>query len=153
MYAYISDITTIKSRTTRIAFYDVFLMIGPPCGIFLSNITVKDLGYDNSFLIVGSIYAICILYILIRIEETRGRRARSDIDQELQPKTNSQLMDLCNCKNVKETFTTTFQKRPNFGRARIILLLLSICLMVMEFSKLFDHLPLFTFLNSNLFHK
>ncbi|RXG58405.1 Solute carrier family 46 member 3 [Armadillidium vulgare] len=134
MYAYVSDITTIKTRTTRIAFYDMFLMIGPPCGILLSNVTVKNLGFGGSFLIVGFIFAICIVYIIIRIKETRGCSAISDNDQELQLKSNSKLADLCNWRNVKETFITTFQKRPNYGRTRIILLMLAICLMVMEFN-------------------
>ena len=53
IYGYIADVTKLRSRTSRVAFVDLFLFFAMPCGIFLSDYIFRAGGnfHQISFLI------------------------------------------------------------------------------------------------------
>ena len=70
IYAYISDISHIRARTSRVAFLDLFVFLGFPVGMFLSASLFKVGGY---YLVFGTVsccscciplHLICIFYPL-----------------------------------------------------------------------------------------
>jgi MFS family permease len=72
MYSYLADVTSLRSRTTRIGLLDIFLFAGIPSGTFLSAYIFKYFGYYGIFLSVLVIQTLCILYIVVKIKDTRG---------------------------------------------------------------------------------
>lgn len=138
MYSYISDITAVKSRTARIAFFDTFIILGSTCGLILSNVTKTTIGFDGAYIVIFILLIFPIIYILVQIKETRGQDAYYDQSNELIPKPNAKLRDLFNCENIRQTFKTTFEPRPNYGRAKVVLIMICICLMVFGFGKYYS---------------
>ena len=72
MYSYLADITSLRSRTTRIGLLDIFLFAGIPSGSFLSAYIYEHFGYYGVFFTALAIQITCILYITIKIKDTRG---------------------------------------------------------------------------------
>lgn len=143
MYSYISDISEIRNRTVRIAFFDTFVLLGSSFGLLLSNATKPTIGFEGTYIVIGSAYILAAIYIVTRIEETRGQNARCDLQSELAPKSGTKLKDLFDCDNIRQTFVTTFEKRPNFGRTKVVLLMASLCFMIFVFS---EYVTIFVFI-------
>jgi MFS family permease len=49
MYSYISDVTRLRSRTSRVALMDLFMFLGFPVGTFISGPLFKFGGYYTVF--------------------------------------------------------------------------------------------------------
>lgn len=54
MYSYISDISSGRSRTSRVALIDLFMFLGFPIGTFVSGPVFKYGGYYSIFGLVSS---------------------------------------------------------------------------------------------------
>ncbi|XP_076058807.1 putative peptidoglycan muropeptide transporter SLC46 [Oratosquilla oratoria] len=134
-YSYIADLTKLQSRTMRIAFMDAMMFVGAPVGLFISKPIFEKLGYIGIYGIAGGLHFICIIYIIVRIEDTRGPLSRYRLEsRELSEKSGNMCTNLFDVKNVKETFVTTVKWRENRGRSKILLLMFALCLLVICFS-------------------
>ena len=54
MYSYISDVSSGRSRTSRIALIDLFMFLGYPIGTFISGPIFKYGGYYTVFGLVSA---------------------------------------------------------------------------------------------------
>jgi MFS family permease len=49
MYSYITDVSRVRSRTSRVAFLDLFMFLGFPIGVFISGPVFKFGSYYATF--------------------------------------------------------------------------------------------------------
>ena len=133
-YAYMTDITKVRARTTRIALMDFSFVIGYPFGIWLSNWIYYELSYSGIYGISAAIFFVGIVYSLVRIEDTRGPFSKLHLENtEFAQRPNSMIKDLFDTKNVKDVMNVCLKLRPNQGRGKILALMLSMFFTVFAF--------------------
>lgn len=129
MYSYLADVTSLRSRTTRIGLLDIFLFAGIPSGTFLSAYIFKYFGYYGIFLSVLVIQTLCILYIVVKIKDTRGPSSDycypdSEMDN-VPTSTFRRYLSIVDFHQLFDVFRVSFKKREhNFRRVIIILIFL-----------------------------
>jgi len=129
MYSYLADVTSLRSRTTRIGLLDIFLFAGIPAGTFLSGYIFKYSGYYGIFLSVLVIQVLCILYIVFKIKDTRGPGSDycypdSEMD-DVQTSTLRRYLSIVDFHLLFDVFRVSFKRREhNFRRVIIILIFL-----------------------------
>ncbi|XP_064095307.1 probable peptidoglycan muropeptide transporter SLC46 [Macrobrachium nipponense] len=133
-FAYITDITKPRSRTTRIALMDFSFVLGFPLGIWLSDIIYYELGYFGIYGISASLFFLTIMYSLIRIEDTRGPFSKLNLENvEFTQRPNNMLGDLFDTQNMKDSIAVCSKLRPNNGRGKILALMVSMFLTLFTF--------------------
>jgi len=138
MYSYLADITSLRSRTTRIGLLDIFLFAGIPSGSFLSAYIYEHFGYYGVFFTALAIQIICILYITIKIKDTRG--PNSDYcypESELDTMSSSILkryLSIFDPVQFVDVFRVSFKKRENNRRRVIVILIFLMLLNITIFS-------------------
>jgi len=138
MYSFLADVTSIRSRTTRIGLLDIFLFAGIPSGTFLSAYIFKYCGYYGIFLTVLVIQILCILYVVFKIKDTRG--PGSDYcypDSEMEPIQASALrryMSIVDFHQLIDVFRVSFKRREHNLRRVIVILIFLMLLNVTIFS-------------------
>lgn len=119
-YSYVSDLSGLQSRTLRIAFLDFTMFVGAPVGLFLSSVIFSRFGYVGVFSISGAGFLLSVLYIVLRIEDTRSHHgAKCDM-----------VRDLFDLTNVRATLTVATKRRKDHGRAKIFALMFAMCLLL-----------------------
>ncbi|XP_064107395.1 lysosomal proton-coupled steroid conjugate and bile acid symporter SLC46A3-like [Macrobrachium nipponense] len=119
-YAYISDISDHRSRTLRMAFLDFVMFIGNPLGLYLSNVIFNRFGYKGVFTISSAAFLLGLIYILIRIEDSRGPWAGE----------NQMLKDLFDLSKIRKSLAIAVRKREDHRRAKIFSLMAAMCLLL-----------------------
>ena len=155
VYSYMSDITTSKVRTKRLAFLDGVFPIGYTLGNSLSGLIKSQFGFYYNFGF-GILFAtLAILYCCFMVKESRSVRNEGEqLNDESMcrnkgEKRLSQAMitnggektlprgckrffcDTLQLKNFKEGFETVLRKRPNHNRRYILLLIIAFELQVL----------------------
>ncbi|XP_042208942.1 solute carrier family 46 member 3-like isoform X2 [Homarus americanus] len=133
-YSYMADITKFRARTMRIAFLDLGFGLASPIGLLLSDYLFYRLGYAGVYGFSGLFFLFGIIYTIIRIEDTRGPFSKYQPETcELTHRPGNRFRDIFNTKNVKETFAVVMKSRPDRGRAKILLLMTAMCLLLFSF--------------------
>ncbi|KAK8379478.1 hypothetical protein O3P69_019408 [Scylla paramamosain] len=133
-FSYVSDITRVRSRTTRIALLDLGFSLGSPIGILLSSIVYYYIGYLGIYTSGTCIFIIALLYVITCVKDTKGPSANpAGLQQTSGVAMGRMCADLFDTDNVRRSFATAFKRRPHKGRAKVLLLIAAMCLMVMEF--------------------
>ena len=79
-YSYITDISTPKSRTKRLAFLDGLFPIGFFTGMALSGFMKKELGYIPHFGIAMGCAIAAMLWALVILKDSRKMRPPEALD-------------------------------------------------------------------------
>jgi len=124
IFSYISDITNVRERTSRLAIIDFFLFIGFPTGTFLSGLIFKHLGYYGIFGSVAVCQLVCMLYILMFVKES----IEVDTENQLTLSSSWNLGSILNWRLVNEVFEATFRKRQH--KMRRVILILIFCMLM-----------------------
>lgn len=130
IYSYISDVTYLKARTSRVAFLDLFVFLGFPVGVYVSGLIFKAAGFYAIFGMAALFTFLGSLYLALFITDTRGPRSSH------QP-TNEELTDdrhPLSIHNVVDVFKTCFKSRPHRLRSVILLLILAMLLNLSTFT-------------------
>ena len=115
LYGYVSDITSAKNRTIRLSLVNGIFSLGFVVGTKLGSYLFQNV--SNYYIIFGTSigFALCgIFYTLFCVKES--------VKKSKEEKNEHKFFDLA---NVKGSFQTTFKKRPNNDRTRLILLVLN----------------------------
>ena len=72
-FAYISDVTSTKTRMVRITILEVCIGVASAISQFASGYLIDAIGYLYTFLILVVITLVNILYVLFMVKETRRR--------------------------------------------------------------------------------
>jgi PCFT/HCP family folate transporter-like MFS transporter 1/3 len=138
MYSYLADVTSLRSRTTRIGLLDIFLFAGIPSGTFLSAYIFKYFGYYGIFLSVLVIQILCILYVLIKIKDTRGPGSDycyPDSEMDTVPtSTVRRYLSIVDFHQLFDVFRVSFKRREHNLRRVIVILIFLMLLNVTIFS-------------------
>ncbi|XP_068214719.1 lysosomal proton-coupled steroid conjugate and bile acid symporter SLC46A3-like [Palaemon carinicauda] len=130
-YAYISDVSDHRSRTLRMAFLDFVMFIGTPLGLYLSNVIFNRFGYKGVFTISSSAFLLGLIYILLRIEDSRGPSVEPSPDPHQRPSVRNQMVkDLFDLSKIKGSLAIATRKREGHVRARIFSLMVAMCLLL-----------------------
>lgn len=136
-FSYISDITKLRARTTRVALVDLGFSLGSPVGLLLGDFLYYYVGYLGIYWTAAGLYLLATLYTIIRVKDTRGPTARPGVPSgPVQGREIGMCQDLFDTENVRRSFATAFKRRPDKGRAKVLLLIAAMCVMVMEFGGL-----------------
>ena len=93
----------------------------------------NKLGYQGVYFISIGLFCLSILYIIFRIEETTGPRAKHCSGNELQERRSTGCNSLFDVIHVKEAFTTCFRYRQNNGRYKVLILIFALCIIVFTY--------------------
>ncbi|KAA0199013.1 hypothetical protein HAZT_HAZT002235 [Hyalella azteca] len=105
-YSYITDKSGEKSRTSRIAVLDAAMVVALPVGLLLSDVLYSKLGYWPVFAVSACIYLLALQY----------------------------LACIGGCMtSLRDTINTCCKRRPCYGRARLWILILTLCCLVITY--------------------
>ncbi|XP_061401831.1 probable peptidoglycan muropeptide transporter SLC46 [Musca vetustissima] len=126
VFSYIADITTEEERTLRIGILNVCFSVGVPIGTALSGVLLKKIGFYGVFSISASLYVVSLFYGFFFLPEPRPRC----IQPEDKHKPRNLLADFFDKEHVIETFRVAFKKGENKRRARVILLMIVVMVVI-----------------------
>ncbi|KOB70347.1 putative adenylate cyclase [Operophtera brumata] len=121
-FAYISNTSSMESRTFRVGIGCLCLTVGGPIGSVLSGVLLKHIGYYGVFSLSSLLYIISIVYGYYYIEEPK----RPEKSEKVPSNVRVFLKSFFDVQHVKDTLTVSFKKGPNHRRAKSILVLASI---------------------------
>lgn len=120
----------------RIAIMDLFMILGVPLGLLLSDVTYYSIGYLGIYGISALCFLIAIIYAIVRIEDTRGRFSKYHMEAtELAHNPGNMCKDLVDTDNVKNSITVCFKPRRHKLRAKILSLMVAMCVNVFLFGE------------------
>lgn len=131
--AYISDVTSVKSRTGRVSNTVSSWYLGGPLGLLVGAVAIQNVGVELALALVFASYVSIFIYIFFFIKESHGPFAEvkgveeSPIKKEDVTKLRM-LVDLFSWRRVLESFKTALRKRE--GSARVILIALIVSNMI-----------------------
>ncbi|XP_037799540.1 proton-coupled folate transporter-like isoform X2 [Penaeus monodon] len=131
--AYISDVTSVKSRTGRVSNTVSSWYLGGPLGMLVGAVAIQNVGVELALALVFTAYVSIFTYVFFFIKESHGPFAQVKGVEESPIKKEDvtrlrMLSDLFNWRRVLESFKTALRKRE--GSARVILIALIISNMV-----------------------
>ena len=116
VYNYISYITSIESRTQRIAIIESCLMFGSTVGLILSGILLDLTSFQFSFLFIIFVHIINIIYIIFYVKEV--------IQTKAEIKSWKNIYEIvCFCNDIKDSLRITFKQRKLHQRRYLLLAL------------------------------
>ncbi|XP_059079164.1 lysosomal proton-coupled steroid conjugate and bile acid symporter SLC46A3-like [Tigriopus californicus] len=136
-YAYISDVSTKKQRTKRLAFLDGLFPIGFFTGLSISGVIKKKWGFIPNFALGMGAAILAVIYTMFFLKDSRLNRpeeVKQSVDlskskDEGPPKLKrffcAEMFDL---NNLKAAFHATFHKRDHGLRPYLILLMVTFIL-------------------------
>ncbi|CAG4947128.1 unnamed protein product [Colias eurytheme] len=69
MFSFMTDRTTVKTRTFRLGLVTICVSLGTPAGTALSGVALKALGYYGVFCVILVLHICSFLYGLFRLED------------------------------------------------------------------------------------
>ncbi|XP_023308597.2 tetracycline resistance protein, class A [Lucilia cuprina] len=126
VFSYIADITTEEERTLRVGILNICFSVGVPIGTALSGVLLKKIGFYGVFSISASLYVFSLVYGFFFLPEPRPRC----IQPETKEKPKSLLADFFDKQHIVETFRVAFKKGENKRRARVILLMIVVMVVI-----------------------
>ncbi|CAL4082157.1 unnamed protein product, partial [Meganyctiphanes norvegica] len=124
-YSYISDNAAHESRTFLLGNIVLLYMLGKLLGGLLSDVVLDTCGHDGFFFISLFIFVFCIIYITLKIKDTRGLclsgfTSSCNFTQS--------LLDVATIENLKAGVVAIQRQREGHSRARIWLYILTLCI-------------------------
>lgn len=131
-YAYISDVSTHKNRTKRLAFLDGLFPIGFFTGMSVSGVIKKKWGFIPNFALGMGAAILAVLYVIFFLKDSRHNRPDEVKKTASLPKSKEKdngtklkrsiCAEIFDVENLKASFGATFHKRDHGLRPYLILL-------------------------------
>ncbi|XP_026494284.2 probable peptidoglycan muropeptide transporter SLC46 [Vanessa tameamea] len=109
-YCYVSDITTKDKRSLRMTIVEASVSAGSVIGAVASSYVLRAVGNVYLLLISAMLFVVAYVFTNVCLKESLANAVQGGI---------STVLDI---KLMKEMFVECFKKRPNHGRAQILLL-------------------------------
>ena len=112
-------------------------------GVFCSMELYKKVGYLGTYSVSLALFLFCIIYVIVRIKDTRGPMSKHRNESEMQERARISCSQLFDVNYVYSAFVICFKNRENKGRFKILIIILSLCLLVFSFGKYLLFLNMF----------
>ncbi|XP_013162941.1 PREDICTED: proton-coupled folate transporter-like [Papilio xuthus] len=109
-FCYVSDITSIEKRSFRMTLVETAVSIGSVIGAISSSYVLRAVGIVYLLLIATTLYVFAYVFTIVFLKES------------LQGAVEGNLLSVLDFSLIKEMGKKCFKKRPNHGRAQILLL-------------------------------
>ncbi|CAH0713274.1 unnamed protein product, partial [Brenthis ino] len=109
-FCYVSDITTTEKRSLRMTIVEASVSAGSVTGAILSSFVLRAVGHVYLLVISTLLFVIAYLFTKICIKESLPQAVPGGI---------TSVLDF---KLIKAMIVECFKRRPNYGRAQILLL-------------------------------
>ncbi|KPJ09641.1 Proton-coupled folate transporter [Papilio machaon] len=109
-FCYVSDITSIEKRSFRMTLVETAVSIGSVIGAISSSYVLSAVGIVYLLLIATTLYVVAYVFTILFLKES------------LQGAVEGKLLSVLDFSLIKEMVKKCFKKRPNHGRAQILLL-------------------------------
>ncbi|KAF2884242.1 hypothetical protein ILUMI_21934, partial [Ignelater luminosus] len=125
VYAYISGISNMETRTIRIGAVNMFSNVSLTIGIALSGILYKKIGFYGVFSTALTMYLTGIIYGFFRIKEHNQ-------DDEIKTKEEnvSFIKDFFNLQHISETFQVAFKEGERNRKKRICTIMILVMVII-----------------------
>lgn len=157
-YSYISDISTEKQRTRRLAFLDGIFPVGFFFGMSMSGVIKQKLGYSATFGLGLTFALLAMFYAIFFLKDSRQMRPREVLEameaKEAYNNNNEEKSSKNACcqmfdvANVQRAFKTTFKQRPH--GLHLIVVLLSFIFVMEIFVMNGSHSTMFLYMRKEL---
>ncbi|XP_047986189.1 proton-coupled folate transporter-like [Leguminivora glycinivorella] len=127
IFSYISDISSVETRTFRIGVTNLCTTAGGPIASALSGVLLHNIGYYGVFAVSGLLFLFSICYGFVFIQDPEQPVSEKEIEDKSGGVCGS-LKSFFNTKHVKDTLAVAFKKGPNHRQAKSILILTCILL-------------------------
>ncbi|KAL5244759.1 hypothetical protein ACI65C_012169 [Semiaphis heraclei] len=118
-YSYIGDATSLGQRTFRIGALNAVMAVSMAIGTSMSGIIYNKLGFYGAYGISSVLIIIGLLYGLLFVKDVTPV---TEVNKNKSYRTTiSEFLDF---KHITQSFKTTFKKRPNKQRIKIIILII-----------------------------
>ncbi|XP_042228605.1 proton-coupled folate transporter-like [Homarus americanus] len=111
--AYISVISSKRSRTFRMAFVNMLMLLGAPAGNAVGTFIYNSYGYNFVFGAEIVIYIVSMLYIVARLEKHPGT-------DSLRHQPHSSVLKVLSPSSLVKPFSVLFKKREGGARGHIL---------------------------------
>ncbi|CAL4181291.1 unnamed protein product, partial [Meganyctiphanes norvegica] len=117
-YSYLGITTSKKARTSRFGIISVVYELAMPIGKYLGVKVFETYGYLGVFGIALILNVLAILYAYIRLENLAPKESNSQNTKD------KSICSLLSPARVKKLLSVAFRKRENYGRTKIITLII-----------------------------
>lgn len=125
VFSHASETSTEKNRTLKYTSLEIALGMGMSFGMLTGGFMYRYYGYIYVYSTVTILHVICFLWTLFVVEETTGL--------DINMKWHQKLKDFFSCQSFKSGIVTTCRPREGNHRTVILLLLLSMCMIVLNY--------------------
>lgn len=125
IFSHASETSSEKNRTLKYTSVEIALGLGMALGALTGGFLYRYYGYFYVYMSVAVAHGLCFLYTLFFVEETVGL--------DINMKWHEKAKDFFSCKNFKSSIITTCRAREGKARTVILLLLLSMCIIVLNY--------------------
>lgn len=133
VFAYVGDISTVKSRTLRIGYVTLFSSISVPIGAALSGILFRHFGFNGMYYISTMLYLFTFIYGIIVIKDIKPvieeKADKTEITEHKKSSLHT-IIDFFDLRHVKKAFLVTFKEGNDNKRVNIILLLIIVIIIL-----------------------
>lgn len=138
VFAYISGVSTLETRTLRIGAVNLFSNVSVTIGIALSGILYKQIGFYGVFSLALSAYIIGFLYGMLRVKEVELPAEQvEDIEFVKKNEENVKnvkqrgfLADFFDIKHIKDTFAVAFKEGARNRKKRIGIIMILVMVII-----------------------
>ncbi|XP_045777870.1 proton-coupled folate transporter-like [Maniola jurtina] len=117
-FCYISDITSTEKRSLRMTVFEAAVSAGSVIGAVASSYVMRAVGIVYLLLIAASLFVTAYIFTIICLKESLVGAVQGN------------LRSVLDFKLIKSMLSECFKKRPNHGRAQILLLTFANCLSI-----------------------
>lgn len=132
IFSYISEISTVETRTLRIGGVSLLHNISISIGIALSGVSYRQMGFYGVFSLSLFLHTFGVVYGLVRVKEVP--KSHENIIQsgevEIQASKKNFIADFFDPKHILETFRVAFKEGKRNRRKRICLIMILVMVIV-----------------------
>lgn len=129
VYAYVSTISSLETRTLRIGAVSMFTNVSVTIGMALSGVLLRQIGFYGVFSLALCIYAVALIYGQVTIKENNLNQTKSVEETCSAPKKNF-FVDFFDPSHIKETLRVAFKNDVRNRKKRICTIMVLVMVII-----------------------
>lgn len=133
--SYISDVSTVHSRTFRLSIVYACSNIGSFLASTMSGVLLEATGFVFVYSLCIIISSVNGVYIFFGLRDIKGKK---EPESKQESNWRSKMKELCDFNHIKESLMVTFKKRPDKQRKSVIVIVTLTLFVVLGICKSFS---------------